>query len=346
MTDRGTREPGGVGGLTGSGGDEGAGSHGGAAGSQDRGGVWASEAEGRVEGSSRLNANGAGDRQTSGEPTPQMVSWGWAERLTKSSEDGVEKGNRSMRGGGRGRLGGISCQSNSSDEGWVKCISVSKSINSSESSVSSPSAVAPWAELSIAPAISTAVSILACAVDTWGSGSGAIVSSVAPDGDGSTTVAGSGSPSAVGSGSSAPWGGNWLGSGSRVELVSSSAMSTVSFDECGEALSRTVPGQLRSCGGVQSSLIKRAEAVVRVVRVIRQEHEVLGVVLERTVPLLQQEDEDSRIIHNKKQKRKTKRGETRCYTFPFRLVNLSRFLCCAHKRVTRRWRVKRIIHLI
>ncbi len=61
-------------GLTGSGGDEGAGSQGGAAGSQDRGGVWVSEAEGGVEGSSRLNANGAGDRQTSGEPTPQMVS--------------------------------------------------------------------------------------------------------------------------------------------------------------------------------------------------------------------------------------------------------------------------------
>ncbi len=72
------------------------------------------------------------------------------------------------------------------------------------------------------------------------------------------------------------------------------------LDECGEALSRTVPRQLRSCGGVQSSLIKRAEAVVRVVRVIRQEHEVLGVVLERAVPLLQQEDEDSRIIHNTK----------------------------------------------
>ncbi len=179
------REPGGVGGLTGSGGDEGAGSHGGAAGSQDRGGVWASEAEGGVEGSSRLNANRAGDGQTSGEPTPQMVSWGWAERLTKSSEDGVEKGNRSLKGGGRGRLGGIFCQSDSSDEGWVKSISESKSINSPESSVSSPSAVAPWAGLSIAPAISTAVSTVACAVssrswsDTWGSGSGAIVSPVA-----------------------------------------------------------------------------------------------------------------------------------------------------------------------
>ncbi len=47
--------------------------------------------------------------------------------------------------------------------------------------------------LSIAPAISTAVSTVPCAVssrtwsDTWGSGSGTIVSSVAPDGDGSTT---------------------------------------------------------------------------------------------------------------------------------------------------------------
>ncbi len=69
MTDQGraggTREPGGAGGLTGSGE---------AAGSLDRGGVWVSEAEGGVEGSSRLNANGAGDRQTCGEPSPQMVS--------------------------------------------------------------------------------------------------------------------------------------------------------------------------------------------------------------------------------------------------------------------------------
>ncbi len=114
-----------------------------------------------------------------------------------------------MRGGGRGRLGGISCQSDSSEEGRMKSLSVSKSIRSSESSVSSPSAMAPWAGLSIAPAISTAVSIRACAVgsrtwsDTWGSGSGAIVSSVAPGGDGSTLAAGSGSLSAVGTNSSA-----------------------------------------------------------------------------------------------------------------------------------------------
>ncbi len=73
------------------------------------------------------------------------------------------------------------------------------------------------------------------------------------------------------------------------------------LNECGEALSRTIPRQLRSCGGVHFSLIKRAEAVVRVVRVIRQEHEVLGVVLERVVPpSLQQEDKDSRTIHNHK----------------------------------------------
>ncbi len=77
MTDQGgaggIREPCGAGGLTGSSGDEEAGSHGGAAGSQDRGRVWASEAEGGVEGSSRLNANGAGDGQTRW-PLPQMVS--------------------------------------------------------------------------------------------------------------------------------------------------------------------------------------------------------------------------------------------------------------------------------
>ncbi len=67
------------------------------------------------------------------------------------------------------------------------------------------------------------------------------------------------------------------------------------LDKSGEALSRTIPGQLLTCGGVKSSSVERAEAVVRVVRVIRQEHKILGVVLERAVPLLQQEDEDCRI---------------------------------------------------
>ncbi len=41
------------------------------------------------------------------------------------------------------------------------------------------------------------------------------------------------------------------------------------LDESGEALSRTIPGQLLTCGGVKSSSVERAEAVVRVVRVIR-----------------------------------------------------------------------------
>ncbi len=45
---------------------------------------------------------------------------------------------------------------------------------------------------------------------------------------------------------------------------------------------------------------KRAESAVRVARVIRQENEILGVVFERAVPLLQQEDENSKITHNKK----------------------------------------------
>ncbi len=86
------------------------------------------------------------------------------------------------------------------------------------------------------------------------------------------------------------------------------------LDECGEALSRTVPGQLLSCGGVQSSYIKRAKAAVRVARVSRQENEILGVVLKRAVPLLQQEDEDCRIIHKSKIKTGNKmRGKTPLY---------------------------------
>ncbi len=62
-----------------------------------------------------------------------------------------------------------------------------------------------------------------------------------------------------------------------MELEASSELSMVSFDlqdtsthskECSEALSRTIPGQLRLCGVVQSSSAESAEAVVRVVRVI------------------------------------------------------------------------------
>ncbi len=51
------------------------------------------------------------------------------------------------------------------------------------------------------------------------SGSGAVVCSVAPDDDGSMTVAGSGSPSAVGSGSSTLRGDALLGSGPDSVLV-------------------------------------------------------------------------------------------------------------------------------
>ncbi len=78
--------------------------------------------------------------------------------------------------------------------------------------------------------------------------------------------------------------------------VQSGAGVVIPLDECGEAHSRTIPGQLLLCGVVKSSLVERAEAVVQVVRVIHQEQEILSVVLERAVPLLQQEDEDSGII--------------------------------------------------
>ncbi len=95
--------------------------------------------------------------------------------------------------------------------------------------------------------------------------------------------------------------GLWVQSGAGVVIrdvlgESRSAGHQHPLDECGEALSRTIPGQLLLCVVVKSSLVERAEAVVRVVRVIHQEHEILSVVLERAVPLLQQEDEDSGII--------------------------------------------------
>ncbi len=84
-------------------------------------------------------------------------------------------------------------------------------------------------------------------------------------------------------------------------------------------------GRLRCPQSANS--VKRAEAVVRVVRVIGQEHKVLVVVLERAVALLQQEDEDSRIVHNGEKilpKTKNKRGGTCCYTLS-RSCLLSRF---------------------
>ncbi len=72
------------------------------------------------------------------------------------------------------------------------------------------------------------------------------------------------------------------------------------INEGSEALSRTLPGQLRSCGSVKSSMIEWAEAVVRVVCEVGEEHKVFSVILKRVVPLLQQEDEDGRVIQNKK----------------------------------------------
>ncbi len=64
--------------------------------------------------------------------------------------------------------------------------------------------------------------------DVTGSGSEAILSTVAVAGDGSSVAAGSGSPSPVGSGlCSALWGDGRLGSRSGVRLVSSSAMKRI-----------------------------------------------------------------------------------------------------------------------
>ncbi len=107
MTDQGgaggTREPGGAGGLMGQGGEEGARSHGGADGSKSRGGVWDSEAGGGDKGSSSHDADG--DWQTHGDPTAQMVGWGWADGLSGDSGGGAEAAGMTGRGR-RGRVGG------------------------------------------------------------------------------------------------------------------------------------------------------------------------------------------------------------------------------------------------
>ncbi len=92
-----------AGGLMGHSGEEAARSHGGAAGSKGRSGVQDSEAGGGDNGSSSHDA--VGDWQTRGDPTAQMVAWGWAEVLTgDSGGDGEDW----CRGGGRVRLGGSS----------------------------------------------------------------------------------------------------------------------------------------------------------------------------------------------------------------------------------------------
>ncbi len=62
----------------------------------------------------------------------------WAERLTGSNGEGIEEGNRSMRGGGRGRVGWIFDQVNRSGEDWRTGISEWKSIKSPRSSLCSP----------------------------------------------------------------------------------------------------------------------------------------------------------------------------------------------------------------
>ncbi len=90
-------------------------------------------------------------------------------------------------------------------------------------------------------------------------------------------------------------------------LVSTSAMSMVSFDlQDTSTHSMNAVRLFRgpspdNCSCVEMfSPVRKKRAAVRVAHVIRQENEILGVVFERAVPLLQQEDENSKITHNKK----------------------------------------------
>ncbi len=113
-------------------------------------------------------------------------------------------------------------QADSSDKGGRRG-GMSAYISKSDSTeLSSPSAMVQWVKLPSALSLSMTLSPVASSEagsrtwsDVMGSSSGAILSTVAPLGSGSSVAAGSGSPSAVGSGSSsAQRGDGGLGSGS------------------------------------------------------------------------------------------------------------------------------------
>ncbi len=99
---------------------------------------------------------------------------------------------------------------------------------------------------------------------------------------------------------------------------------------------------------VKSSMIEWAEAVVWVVCEVGEEHKVFSVVLKRVVPLLQQEDEDGRVIHNKKKNFQNRKLNTRGRRHLLILCGLVFCHGYGGMRSARRWRwiqtVFNIIH--
>ncbi len=66
----------------------------------------------------------------------------------------------------------------------------------------------------------------------------------------------------------------------------------------GEIPLRTISGQPRSALVIQASLIECAEAVVRVVGKVSDFHEQSRMVFKRKTPLLQNEEEAGRVVHD------------------------------------------------
>ncbi len=93
------------------------------------------------------------------------------------------------------------------------------------------------------------------------------------------------------------WAGLWVRSGSG-EIIHGadgewrSVSRQSPLHEGGEILSRTIFGRQRSASGVQARIIECAVRVVRVAGGVSYTQEQSSMVLERSVPLLQQEEEE------------------------------------------------------
>ncbi len=114
----------------------------------------------------------------------------------------------------------------------------------------------------------------------------------------------------------APWAGLWVrsGSGEIIHCANGEGRSVTRQSplyEGGEILSRTIFGRQRSASGIQARIIEWAERVVRVAGGVSYTQEQSSMVLERSVPLLQQEEKefgpDEGIHGDTRRKQKTEK---------------------------------------
>ncbi len=114
----------------------------------------------------------------------------------------------------------------------------------------------------------------------------------------------------------APWAGLWVrsGSGEIIHCADGEGRSVTRQSplyEGGEILSRTIFGRQRSASGIQARIIEWAERVVRVAGGVSYTQEQSSMVLERSVPLLQQEEKefgpDEGIHGDTRRKQKTEK---------------------------------------